>query len=231
MRTTTLLAALVLPVIVLGCSNTGTSPADDDDTITDADDDVTADDDDATVADCDDIDPLDVGIYHRESAEECPATRAPLNPAPSTCGSSEADECSTHDDCTDGPNGRCGVADESGRCGCGYDQCFSDAECSATSVCICAEQYPFELNTNNTCRPADCQTDADCDTGLCMGEPFFCGAAEPGDTMWITRFSCATASDECRNHETCYCDGSPQRCHPGEGGAWVCSNDYMAACE
>jgi len=222
----------LIAFLALGCPDEG--PQEDDDVAL-QDDDATGDDDagddDATVADCDEIEPLDVGIYHRETADACPAEREPLNPPPSSCGSMEEDECTAHEDCAFGPNGRCVVADESGRCGCWYDECLEDSDCSATTLCVCAEQHPFELNSNNTCINAECHTDADCDTGLCFGEPFFCGAAAPGETMYITRFACASENDQCRNHETCYCDGSERRCLPDDDGAWVCSVDYMAACE
>ncbi len=219
--------ALALVFAIAGCPEADVLNDDDDQ----GDDDTSVADDDTTDPDCEDIAPLDVGIYHRETAEECPAERAPLNPAPSSCGSSQGDECSSHDDCTAGANGRCVSSMESGLCSCAYDQCFSDADCSDSALCRCAEQHPFELSTNNACISAECRTDADCATGLCMGEPLFCGSADPGDTMWIVRFSCATEDDECRNHETCYCDGDNQRCHPDEGGTWVCSIDYMATCE
>ena len=212
---------LVLLVALVGCPDGGDDDVQDDD----------VQDDDATLPDCEDIESLDVGIYHRETADACPAKREPLSPAPSHCGSSQEDECSSHDECTAGFNGRCVSSMESGLCSCAYDQCFSDLECSSTSLCRCAEQYPFELNTNNTCISASCHTDADCSTGLCLGTPFFCGAAAPGETLYITHFACASENDECRNHETCFCDGSPQRCHPDDDGAWVCSNDYMATCE
>lgn len=202
-------------------------PATDDD---DQQDDDAQQDDDFS-PDCVDVEPLNVGIYHRETAEACPVVREPLVSAPSSCGSTEDDECAAHEDCTAGFNGRCFLAQDSGLCSCAYDECFSDLECSPTSLCRCAEQYPFELNTNNACIRAACRTDADCETGLCFGTPFFCGAAAEGETMYIARFACADPNDECRNHETCYCDGSPQRCHPNDDGAWVCSNNYMATCE
>ena len=233
------ISVVLVAAWLAGCPNS--DPATDDDTTASDDDDVADDDatvdddstsDDDTVAEgCEGIDPMAQGVYHRETAEECPASREPLNPAPPDCGSLPEDECSSHEDCTAGPNGRCAVVDESMQCGCRYDECFSDEDCPSNTLCICAEQYPFELDANNVCRRASCRTGADCDTGLCMAEPCHCFMPAPGEALWIVGFSCATVSDECRNHEACYCDGDSERCNPDDDGAWVCSHDYMKLCE
>jgi len=179
------------------------------------------------------IDPLTVGIYHRETAGACPAEREVSTPEPDECGQFLDSTCSAHADCTDGPNGRCwqgpwGMS----ACECSYDECFSDAECEPDMLCACGEQQPFENYANHRCIHTPCHTDADCDAGYCMAVPYYCDLPPDAETLWTHEFACATDGDECRNHETCICEDEYSRCHPVErGGPWTCARGYTWDCD
>ena len=129
--------------------------------------------------------------------------------------------CHSHEECTEGMNGRCtnygrGYAD------CTYDQCFVDADC-ASGPCNCGDDY-----SGNTCRGGDCQIDADCgDAGFCSPTLGSCG-----DYSGVVAYYCHTPDDECTDDADCegsrdgfggaYCMYSP------EVARWVCSDTHCA---
>ncbi len=215
------LAALLALAVFTGCPDQGVG--DDDDT-------TAADDDDTC-----DAEPLDVGIYQRTEAAECPAERAAVLPVPQECSDYPDTACSSHEDCTDGANGRCttglwGTDD----CGCTYDECFTDADCGPGQMCGCGEGSPFEQESNNRCYTAECLSDADCDSGLCLAVPFYCDVVF--DVPYVVAFACATDQDECRNHDVCECDeGADTRCSPsgtgGTTGPWTCNTSSISDCD
>lgn len=194
-------------------------------------------DDDSAMGDDDtcDVEPLDVGFYQRTMAEECPAERAAVIPVPQECANSVDAACSSHEDCVDGPNGRCTMGEWGmNDCGCSYDDCFTDADCGAGQMCGCGEGAPFEEYPSNRCYTAECLTDADCTTGLCLAVPYYCDVVF--DYVYVLAFACATDQDECRNHEVCECDtGADTRCTPsgigGQTGPWTCTKNNIIDCD
>ena len=191
-------------------------------------DDDTGDDDDTCG-----YEPMDVRIFHRAAADVCPDTRDPVWEVPSECVDYPDTACSSHEDCTEGSNGRCTMGIWGTRdCECSYDECFSDTDCGAGFLCGCGEQAPFENLPNNRCVSAGCRTDADCDAGYCMAVPYYCDAPASVDDLWIESFVCATDFDECRNHEACTCDDELAVCRPESAGEpWTCGRGYMWDCD
>lgn len=193
------------------------------------------DDDDSAVGDDDTCgyEPMDLGIYHRASADACAETREPVWEVPGECADYAEAACNSHEDCTGGSNGRCtmgiwGTED----CHCSYDECSSDSDCSDGYVCGCGEAAPFENLPNNQCISGGCLTDADCASGLCMAVPYYCDAPPSVDALWIEGFACATDEDECRNHESCTCDDELAACRPeSPGEPWTCGRGYMFDCD
>ena len=196
---------------------------------TQGDDDTSAGDDDDTCG----YEIMDLGIYHRTAAAACPADRDPVWEVPSECADYPEAACNSHEDCTEGPNGRCtmgvwGTQD----CQCSYDECSTDGDCGADFLCGCGEAEPFANLPNNRCISATCRTDDDCDAGYCLAVPYYCDAPSSVDDLWIESFACATDGDECRNHEVCTCDDDLTACRPESfGDPWTCGRGYMWDCD
>jgi len=209
------LVALLALTAFTGCPNQGVG--DDDDTC--------------------DVDPLDLGLFNRPVAEACSTERTVVLPVPQECVDNPAAACSSHEDCTDGDNGRCttglwGAND----CACSYDECFSDSDCPSGKLCGCGEAGAFGLYANNTCVTALCHTDADCDAGLCLAVPYYCAYTEVEPRHLVDRYQCATAEDECRNHGACECSDDPtNRCAPvdteDQDGSWTCNQENHYDCD
>jgi len=204
--------------MALSATSCSTNPASDDDT---GDDDT-----------CD-TEPAEVGIYHRATADVCPDTREAVTPVPPECSDYPEAACHSHEDCTEGPNGRCTVGVWGTQdCGCTYDECFTDADCDEDELCGCGEAEPFANHFNNMCISAACRTDGDCEEGYCFAVPYYCDAPSSQDDLWIQGFACATADDECRNHEVCACGDELARCMPeSHGDPWTCGRGYMWDCD
>ena len=129
----------------------------------------------------------------------------PDRPVATTCSPCRPDSpdpggsggmCSTHADCTAGPNGRCSF----GMIGafCSYDDCFTDADCAAGEVCSCDGAY---FSGANVCVPANCHVNSDCTSGRCS--PSYGCLVGGGPEGWY----CHTAADACAVDADC--SGSP----------------------
>jgi len=132
-------------------------------------------------------------------------------------GMEEMANCTSHDDCTEGDNGRCSDFGR-GFWGCTYDQCFSDDDCGV-SACICGGDV-----APNHCMGGDCQVDADCGPGGYCSPTF----GECGNYSGEIAYYCHTPDDECIDDGDCgdnewsYCAYNPA------AGHWACSDSHCA---
>jgi len=150
------------------------------------------------------------GYMHRSSAVAC----ANALPRAEVCESSypEGDSCTQDSDCTDAPNGFCGVAPYgAGNCSCSYG-CVEDADCGAGQICVCGDPV-------GRCVAADCTTDADCEGDLLCTTYI----TEPG--CGGTAFACQTADDECAKDADC---ASGQQCTIDSEGVRICEDIQCA---
>ncbi len=201
-------------VSALGCG--GKASDEDVDRVTAATDDVTTDDvttDDVTT---DDVTTDDSPVTptppseHRAVAEECDNERPPGNVSEFY----EGEACTTDEECTDGPNGRC--VDRRGP-SCTYDECFADSDCTKGGPCGCEQGFWSDYNT---CLAGNCQVDADC------GEGGFCSPSfgSCGSYSGVVAYWCRTPQDTCVEDSECidpekgagYCALYP------EVGYWAC---------
>lgn len=151
---------------------------------------------------------------HRTTAEACDRER-PVGDL-STIPEGSFQECTTHEECTEGDNGRCTTPGRDSWM-CTYDQCFQDSDCG-TTVCACEGGWGTD---NNVCRQGNCQVDADCGAGNFCSPSF----GDCGDYSGVVAFYCRTCDDECVNDTDCqdpnlgsgYCAYLPDRAH------WACS--------
>ena len=126
---------------------------------------------------------------------------------------SDEDQCSSHDECDEGLNGRCEPQNlRFPVLECSYDQCMGDDECGDT-VCACDESI-----ANFCYSQGDCKVDADCGAeGWCSPTLGSCG--DYGGTVG---YYCRTSEDECLNDEECpnngYC------AYQQNLGHWQCSD-------
>ncbi|MCA9550305.1 MAG: hypothetical protein KC933_09735 [Myxococcales bacterium] len=153
---------------------------------------------------------------HRTTAVACddvrnvPDVPAGGTPIGSTCGS--------HDDCTDGRNGRC-VDVNRGLYTCTYDACLQDSDCE--HVCEC--EGGFGSDHNICLQTGNCNVDADCGAGG------FCSPSygDCGDYSGTVAYYCHTAQDECVDDADC--GGYPWYCgYDPVGGRWRCSDSHCA---
>ena len=166
---------------------------------------------DAMLGDC--IDPP--APADRTSAFSCERCRPPGRVLPSGISGM----CMSHDDCTDGANGRCTV----GRFAfCSYDECFSDADCPADELCAC----DGGRGGGNACIMAGCHTTADCSgSHACAPSLGSCGNYSPPVGYW-----CHTDADTCTVDADCPASGmgpGPGYCaYSRELGHWACSYSH-----
>lgn len=124
--------------------------------------------------------------------------------------------CESHDDCTEGRNGRCSPM----RFGfeCTYDDCLSDSDCPPDHLCECEAATTW--TDRNACLPGNCRVDSDCgDGGFCSPTFGSCGSYSD-----VIGYYCRTPDDECLNDSECvdeqgfpgYCMYEPQVAH------WIC---------
>lgn len=161
---------------------------------------------------------------HRSAAATCDTER-PLDPITET--PPDWSECDSHDDCTDGTNGRCTGNSFHGYA-CTYDRCFADAECADRGgPCLCrGEGGGRGSGGANHCVTGNCQTDADCGPGG------FCSPTlgDCGDYGGTTGYYCHTCEDECTDDADCgegdwgrgYCR------YDSVIGHWRCASDHCA---
>jgi hypothetical protein len=103
--------------------------------------------------------------------------------------------CAEDADCGDGAICGADVWDFEG-CEC-YATCASDADCAADEACICAAEGHFGAGTGawNQCRPADCRTGSDCESGTCGVSVSACG--------FPYGLGCRTEADACAHDADC----------------------------
>jgi hypothetical protein len=100
---------------------------------------------------------------------------------------------------------------------CTLDDCLSDTDCPAGTMCYCGQSVGAPLNQGaNHCVATRCRTDSDCSSGLCSPQPGSnpCGLSR-------SRF-CRTAADTC--HTNADCAASCQ--YIIEVAHWQCTTAY-----
>lgn len=165
---------------------------------------------------------------HRAVATACDTTRAnsPVSAPDAGIGGGGYVQCTSHEQCTEGKNGRCtGNGHDGWRCN--YDGCFADGECGKGSVCACEGGFRSD---NNVCLAEGCQVDADCGAGSwCSPTLGSCGHYSKAES-----YQCHTAADECTDDTDCTENGSGP--FGGQAycafdrviGHWKCSNSECA---
>jgi hypothetical protein len=118
--------------------------------------------------------------------------------------------------CYPGPLWHCGGAQPVPQNACTYDECASDADCSAGEVGMCIPWLAFN-EYSSRCSYGDCRYDSDCSTragGRCM--PFF----DPCNSR-LEAFFCTYDDSGCRADADCSAI-SGGYCAPGAEGASSC---------
>lgn len=134
---------------------------------------------------CNSPQPGEVPVEHRTVATACaPSTRSPAVPDAGLLS------CTTDADCA--PDGSATAFATCLRGQCSFDHCLTDADCGATEVCVCANDY-YGGNAAyhaNICVPANCRVDSDCGpSGYCSPSRGACGS--------FAGYYCHTAADTC----------------------------------
>ena len=207
----------------LGCYNATSHDADadaDSDVDSDVDTDVDTDGDIDTDSDTDVTGR--VPQRHRPVAQECDGTRSDADYDPPD----ELDDgyvtCTSHDQCTEGVNGRC-VGNSHDGWYCTYDMCHSDADCEGF---VCACEGGFRSDYNVCLRSGNCHVDADCGSGGYCSPTF----GDCGSYSGVVAYYCHTAEDECIDDTDCG-DGSEWGTYCAYNlivGRWTCSNSHCA---
>ncbi len=167
-----------------------------------------------------------VPLRHRPVATACGDAPRPAG----NCGGRpdlglpDQDECNGDVSCTNGMNGRC-VAEGISLCHCSYDDCRSDSDCLAGSLCDCRDEWVRGFPEGpNRCLPSDCRIDSDCGAGG------YCSPSldpQCGTFSGITLWHCHTPKDECIDDSDCAAiDGgyvTPFCAWAPELGHWACS--------
>jgi hypothetical protein len=123
--------------------------------------------------------------------------------------------CSCHEECDAGRNGRCYVYGYE----CSYDDCFTDDDCGASHVCLCAGGS----SGAHICVPANCRTNADCEGGQS------CSVTRPetcSNLGGVAGYYCRTASDGCRSDADCNASGAGFCVYQGQTARWDCSYQH-----
>lgn len=157
------------------------------------------------------------GAVTRPDAITCPS----LIPRPDSCGEGVAGGCTKDSDCTEKPNGYCGVieffggdAPEPPSCSCQYG-CTKDADCGEGSICLCGDPV-------GRCTQATCASDGSCPEGGCA-------AYESSPGCSFTAFACQTLTDECVSNEECQKKSEQTPFCTVKEGKRVCSGWECAA--
>ncbi len=159
---------------------------------------------------------------HRASATACDNERSTDGPFLDP-GAEEWSSCTSHDDCTEGENGRCTGNSHDGW-NCTYDSCFEDSDCG-DGLCACSGGWRSDANV---CLGGDCRTDADCGDGSYCSPTF----GDCGAFGGVVAYYCRTCEDECVNDSDCGED--PNGWGPGycmfsqEVGHWLCGYQQCA---
>lgn len=129
---------------------------------------------------------------HRTEIKEC-ITKLPRAVSSCTGIGSGTDSgaaigiCRTDAECTNGPQGYCGVTTKSPACSCHYG-CKSDADCPSDRICVCGDP-------TGECVLAQCKSDAECGAGS------LCISASDGACRRV--FACQNAKDLCAGDRDC----------------------------
>ena len=159
---------------------------------------------------------------HRATATQCDGERPYLDPGVPPDGEGPPVSCRTHEECTDGTNGRCGGNGHDGWY-CTYDQCTTDSECDG-KVCEC--EGGFRSDADVCLREGNCLVDADCGVGGYCSPSF----GDCGSYMGVVAYFCHTAADECVDDVDCGDEDSwgPYCAYNRVSGRWTCSESHCA---
>lgn len=161
----------------------------------------------------------EVPSEHRAVATACTAsTRSPAIPDGGLLS------CTKNSDCTTDSSPNFFSTCLHGQCS--FDQCMTDADCGATDVCVCANDY-YGGNTEyhaNVCVPAKCRVDSDCGAaGYCSPTRGYCGS--------YGGYYCHTAADSCvdATKDCAACGTAGPACvYAPTTGTFVCGSDFCA---
>jgi hypothetical protein len=133
--------------------------------------------------------------------------------------------CSKDSECADaGLNGRCvemggGVA----YCGCTYDDCVHDSDCSPGKTCAC-HGSPYEGQLGNSCVPGNCRIDSDCGVGGYCSPTY-----SPNGCGGLGGYYCHTTADQCVNDSDCADGGFAVCAYVAMLGHWACQPEVACA--
>lgn len=157
---------------------------------------------------------------HRAVAEACDGVRFDAPSTAPDAGTEQGVSCHSHEDCTEGRNGRCTGNGHDGW-QCTYDRCTADVDCGANAVCECKGGFRSD---HDVCLQSDCQVDADCGVnGYCSPSLGACGRF----SKYVT-YACHQPADECIDDEDCAgASNGTCRFEPSVGH-WKCSDSECA---
>lgn len=121
-------------------------------------------------------------------------------------------DCSSHDDCTDGDNGRCYVYGHE----CTYDECFAHDDCADDELCACGAG----IGRSHECQPAGCRSEADCDGFACAP------SRTPPCLFQLLGHFCHGPDDECASTEDCEGTEFADCVYSPEQSRWVCDGTH-----
>jgi len=101
-------------------------------------------------------------------------------------------------ECTASTNGRCEPLGGNGSNqvgACSYDECSSVDGCGPGFACVC--RTPEGIGAANRCVQADCKSDAECASGLCVESIDQSSCDRP------ISYHCITSADECTADSDC----------------------------
>jgi hypothetical protein len=139
-----------------------------------------------------------VPLVHRPSSLACPQGRAAETPTstpscvcPTDGGRCPCGACTKDSDCTEGKNGRCGIAGPIAYRTCSYDECTTDNDCAEGTPCDCRASSTSSA-PNSCISGGNCAVDSDCGPAgycspslvnqlcTCPGSPALCGDSGGG---------------------------------------------------
>ncbi|GAB4293749.1 MAG: hypothetical protein Kow0090_08220 [Myxococcota bacterium] len=158
-------------------------------------------------------------LYERVEATPCSSESRQPEEEDATCARGwDVDDCTKHEDCKDGENGRCISQPDTGTCMCIYDRCLSDKDCPNGGVCACAGLVGWLKN--HRCVYAQCRTSSDCRKGERCQIAESCVRLPECQNL---SFYCSKERDECTSNEDCPED---EICTFSEKGHFACSAPY-----
>jgi hypothetical protein len=175
----------------------------------------------------------DSGVPTDSSGDGCVGCRVPKNhrpvaltcapsPSPGACSGPAGGPgaaCRLDADCKSGKNGHCALTGGGIlMCGCFYDTCTNDSECSTGGPCAC-QGSPYQPIINGCAPAGNCRVDADC------GPSGYCSPSSgAGCSNSISGYYCHTSSDECVDDADCTSSSGPRSCqYDGTKRRWACT--------